>query len=87
MATGTLRIIMAIRLRKEIEGEWWLILSGLASALFGLIVLARPGAGALAMLMVIAAWAILVGVFLVILSFKVRTFGRTLMAAGGPGPS
>lgn len=87
MATGTLRIVMAIRLRKEIEGEWWLILSGLASALFGVIVLARPGAGALAMLMVIAAWATVVGVFLVILSFKVRTFGKTLMAAGGPGAS
>jgi uncharacterized membrane protein HdeD (DUF308 family) len=85
MATGTLRIIMAIRLRKEIQGEWWLVLSGAASMLFGVIVLARPGAGALAMLMFIAAWATVVGVFLVILSFKVRTFGKKLVAAGGAG--
>jgi uncharacterized membrane protein HdeD (DUF308 family) len=87
MATGTLRIIMAVRLRKEIKGEWWLILSGLASVVFGVIVLARPGAGALAMLLFIAAWAIVVGVFLVILSFKARGFGRKLTATGAGGAS
>lgn len=78
LATGILRIIMAIRLRKEIEGEWWLILSGLASVLFGVVVMARPGAGALAMLWVIAAWAIITGIFLVILAFKARGFGKKL---------
>jgi uncharacterized membrane protein HdeD (DUF308 family) len=78
LATGILRIIMAIRLRKEIEGEWWLILSGLASVLFGVVVMARPGAGALAMLWVIAAWAIITGIFLVILAFKARSFGKKL---------
>ena len=80
LATGILRIIMAIRLRKEIEGEWWLVLSGLASVAFGVIVMARPGAGALAMLWVIAAWSIIVGIFLVILSFQARGFGRKLAA-------
>ncbi len=80
LATGVLRIFMAIRLRKEIEGEWWLILSGLASALFGVVVLARPGAGALAMLLFIAAWSIVVGIFLVVLSFRVRSFGKQLAA-------
>jgi uncharacterized membrane protein HdeD (DUF308 family) len=83
MATGVLKIIMAVRLRKEIEGEWWLVLSGLASALFGIIILARPGAGALALLWFIAAWAIVMGVFLVILSFSARSFGKKLTEAGG----
>jgi uncharacterized membrane protein HdeD (DUF308 family) len=78
MATGILRIIMALRLRKEIEGEWWLVLSGLASVLFGLVVMARPGAGAIAMLWLIAAWAVVVGVFLVILAFQARSFGKRL---------
>ena len=78
VATGILRIIMAIRLRKEIEGEWWLVLSGLASVLFGVIVMARPGAGAMAMLWVIATWSILVGIFLVILSFQARGFAKKL---------
>jgi uncharacterized membrane protein HdeD (DUF308 family) len=81
MATGILRVVMAIRLRKEIEGEWWLILSGLASVLFAVIVMARPAAGAMAMLWVIAAWSIVVGVFLVILAFRARSFGRALTEA------
>jgi len=78
MATGILRIIMALRLRKEIEGEGWLVLSGLASVLFGLIVMARPGAGAMALLWLIGAWAIVVGIFLVILAFQARSFGKKL---------
>ena len=42
---------------KEIEGEWWLILSGLASVVFGVIMAARPGAGALAVLLCAASAA------------------------------
>jgi uncharacterized membrane protein HdeD (DUF308 family) len=76
--TGILRIIMAIRLRKEIEGEWWLVLAGALSILFGVIVIARPGAGALGMVWLIATWAILVGIILVILSLKSRGFHKKL---------
>ena len=67
-------------LRKEIEGEWSLVLSGLASVAFGVIVIAPPGAGALAMLWVIAASSIIVGILLVVLSFQARGFGRKLAA-------
>jgi len=81
IATGVLRIVMAIRLRKEIEGEWWMALCGLASVLFGMIMIARPGAGALAVVMFIAAWSIVVGTFMVILSFKARGFGKVAVAA------
>ncbi|MEE8217504.1 MAG: HdeD family acid-resistance protein [Vicinamibacteria bacterium] len=81
IATGVLRIVMAIRLRKEIEGEWWMALGGLASVLFGVIMVARPGAGALAVILFIAAWSIVVGTFMVILSFKARSFGKAAVAA------
>ena len=83
IATGVLRIVMAVRLRNEIEGEWWLALGGLASVVFGMIMLARPGAGALTVLLFIAAWSIIVGILMVILSFKARSFGKTLVEAGG----
>ena len=45
MATGVLRIVLAVRLRKEIDGEWWMALSGLAGIVFGAFMMARPGAG------------------------------------------
>lgn len=78
MATGVLRIILAVRLRKEIEGEWWMALAGLAGIVFGVLMVARPGAGALALLWLVATWAIVSGVFLVILSFKVKGLGGRL---------
>ena len=50
IATGVLEIMAAIRLRKEIDNEWLLLLAGLASVAFGLLLAFRPGAGALGVL-------------------------------------
>ncbi|MBZ5713798.1 HdeD family acid-resistance protein [Nannocystis pusilla] len=75
--TGVLRVVMAVRLRREIEGEWWLGLSGLAGVLFGVLMLMAPGAGALAMMIYIGVWALFVGFSLIFLSFRVRRIGRT----------
>lgn len=72
VATGVLQIAQAIRLRKEIEGEWMLIVAGLASVAFGVLLMARPGAGALAVLWLIGGYAIAFGVIMVLLSFKVK---------------
>lgn len=76
VATGVLEIVAAIRLRKEIEGEWLLILGGLVSVVFGVILMAQPLAGALAVLWMIAIYAVIFGVLLVILAFRVRNFGK-----------
>jgi uncharacterized membrane protein HdeD (DUF308 family) len=74
IATGVLEIVAAIRLRKEIENEWMLIVAGLASVVFGALLMAQPAAGALALLWLIASYAIFFGVLLVVLAFKVRSF-------------
>lgn len=74
IATGVLEIVAAIRLRKEIENEWMLIIAGLASVVFGTLLMAQPAAGALALLWLIASYAIFFGVLLVVLAFKVRGF-------------
>jgi uncharacterized membrane protein HdeD (DUF308 family) len=72
LATGILRILEAIRLRKEISGEFWLAMSGLASVIFALLVMLNPAAGALAMSWVIGWWAVFMGLMLVALSFRVH---------------
>jgi uncharacterized membrane protein HdeD (DUF308 family) len=61
IVTGVLQIWGAIQLRKEIEVEWMLALSGLLSIALGVALMARPGAGALAVVWLIGSFAILVG--------------------------
>lgn len=73
---GATQIIGAIRLRKEIHNEWLLIGSGVLSVAFGLIVLARPTAGALAMAVTIGVYFILYGVMMVRFSLRLREHGR-----------
>src|SRR5262245_5222284 len=69
---GLFAILGAIRLRQEIDGEWVLILSGLLSVAVGVVLLARPGPGALALVLVIGAYAILFGVLLITLALRLR---------------
>lgn len=72
LMTGVMEIISAIRLRKEIEGEWLLGLSGLVSVLFGCLVLILPGVGMMALLWLLAIYAVIFGALLVVLAFKVH---------------
>jgi uncharacterized membrane protein HdeD (DUF308 family) len=69
---GVMEIYGAIRLRKEIEGEWLLILNGALSVLFGLILLWRPGVGALAVVWIIGAYAIILGIIYIAFGVKLR---------------
>jgi len=69
---GIFQIIAAIRLRKEIKNEWLLGLSGVLSVLFGVIMFVQPGAGALAVIWVIAAYAIVFGILLIWLGLRLK---------------
>jgi uncharacterized membrane protein HdeD (DUF308 family) len=69
---GVLQIWGAIQLRKEIEGEWLLILGGLLSIVLGAILIIQPGAGALALVWMIGWFAILVGCIHIALAFRLK---------------
>jgi uncharacterized membrane protein HdeD (DUF308 family) len=72
LATGVLEVAAAIRLRKEIENEWWLILSGVASILFAILLMVFPSGGALGLIWLIATYAIVFGVILFIAGVRLR---------------
>ncbi len=78
IARGVLEIVVAISLRRELKGEWRLLIAGLLSLVFGFIVLARPGAGLLAVLWLVGMYAVLYGIMLVMLAFKARNLSRNL---------
>lgn len=77
---GVLQVIAAVKLRREIQGEWLLGLAGVVGIAFGVMLMARPGAGALAVLWMIAGYAVLSGILLIVLAFKVKKFGARLAA-------
>lgn len=70
--TGVMEIVAAIQLRRAIEGEWMMVLSGIASIIFGIILFIFPGEGALGLTWLIGIYAIIFGVTLIVLAFRLR---------------
>jgi len=81
---GVTEIVAAIQIRKEVEGEWALALSGVFSVLFGLFVLVRPGAGALALVWLIAIYAFALGILQLMLGFRLRRMKKEMESAAAP---
>jgi uncharacterized membrane protein HdeD (DUF308 family) len=66
------QILAAVQLRKEIDNEWLLGLSGALSVVLGILLMAAPGAGALAVLWWIGAFALVFGILEIILGFRLK---------------
>lgn len=73
---GIGEITAAIRLRRIISGEWVLLLTGIVSVVFGIVLFLFPGAGAVAMVLWIGAFAVVLGVLRVIFAFRLRGWQR-----------
>jgi uncharacterized membrane protein HdeD (DUF308 family) len=72
LLTGVLEIVGAIRLRREIRGEWSLVLSGIVSLLFAVALMVNPAAGALAIVWIIGIYAIVFGILMIVTGAKVH---------------
>jgi uncharacterized membrane protein HdeD (DUF308 family) len=77
---GVLQVVAAVKLRHEVSGEWLLMLGGILSVAFGIALISRPGAGALALLWLIGTYALIWGVMLMIGGFDVRRLRRHVAA-------
>jgi uncharacterized membrane protein HdeD (DUF308 family) len=88
LVTGVMEIVAAVRLRKQITNEFWLILGGVLSVLFGILCILTPRNSALALATVIGIYAVIFGAILVAFSLRLRgmkdgsqTMGRGQAAA------
>jgi uncharacterized membrane protein HdeD (DUF308 family) len=85
--SGGLEIGSAIRLRKIIEHEWTLALAGVVSIAFGALLLFRPLVGAVAVVWWLGAYAVVYGILMMVLGFRLRGYMHThrsdLPAGGG----
>jgi uncharacterized membrane protein HdeD (DUF308 family) len=77
---GATEIAFAIKLRREIKGEWFLILMGLASIIFAILLLWNPIAGAAAVIWLIAWYAVVLGILAIFFGFRLRSLRAPLSA-------
>ena len=91
MLTGVAEIAVAIRLRREIHGEWLLATSGLVSIVLGVLLLSFPGSGALAVAWMIGVYAMVFGALLIGLGLRLnhwrRAGGGLIPRGGAPTPA
>jgi uncharacterized membrane protein HdeD (DUF308 family) len=84
IARGILEIAVAIELRKQVKGEVWLVLGGIASILFGVLLIVLPSSGVLAVAWLIGIYALTFGVLMSVLSFRLRQVKHTASATRAP---
>jgi uncharacterized membrane protein HdeD (DUF308 family) len=78
---GILEIAAAVRLRHLIQGEWWLVLAGIASIAFGVLLVIFPGSGILALIWLLGIYAVIYGIFMLMLGFRLKGLADELPAS------
>lgn len=72
IATGIVEVVAAIQLRKEIQDEWILALSGFASTIFGALIAWQPASGNVAVVWSIGWYALVFGILLVVWGLRLK---------------
>jgi uncharacterized membrane protein HdeD (DUF308 family) len=84
LVTGIFQVVSAIRLRKSIKGEWLLALGGILSIALGVVLVLFPGPGALAVVLWIGAYALILGALHIALGVRLRTLRARTAEQTGP---
>jgi uncharacterized membrane protein HdeD (DUF308 family) len=87
VVTGVIQFVAAVRLRREIRGEWLMALGGVLSVVVGIVLVAWPASGALALVLLIGAYAVVFGVVLVVLGLRLRRLARPGSASSRQMPA
>jgi uncharacterized membrane protein HdeD (DUF308 family) len=70
---GTFQIVAAIQLRREIDGELWMVLGGVVSIVLGVLLVAFPSEGLISLVWLVALWSVVFGVASIALSIKLKS--------------
>ncbi len=83
--TGIFEIVSAARFRLFTSGEWALMLAGVLSILFGVLLIVYPGPGLIALVWVIGIFAIAYGIMELIFSSRLHKLGNAIKQTGLTG--
>lgn len=85
IVTGIFEILTAIEFRRVLTGVWVMVIAGLLSIVFGVLLFVFPNAGMVSLVWLIGIYAIVFGVSLLVDAFRLRSLRgkvKTLMEAG-----
>ena len=85
IVSGALMLVAAFSLNLD-HGRWWLALGGIASIIFGVLLIIEPLVGAVVLTMWLGAYALVFGVFLLVLAFQLHSARREASAKPPPQP-
>ena len=85
VVTGILEIAAAFRSRESATSEWLLILGGVISIIFGVILMASPGVGLLALLWLVGLWAVVYGILEIVHAFTGHETAGQVSPQTSPG--
>ncbi len=80
IATGFFQTVTAIALRRELEGELWMAIGGIASMVFGALLIAFPGEGLISLVWLVGVWAVVFGVSSLGLAYRLHSLDAQLDA-------
>ena len=81
VVSGALHVAAAVELRKHLEGERVLLLNGVLTMIFGVLMVLLPWAGLLSLVLLIGAYSLFFGVLLLMLAFRLRSHWHARLAA------